>query len=76
MFDAIRARLQSLKDAPVRARELAAQRLTARCRTGHVEPTGDGLRVAVHVEQPFLSPTWAAEIDGAITDALAEGKRS
>lgn len=76
MFEAIRARLQSLMDAPVRARELAAQRLTARCRTGHVEPTGDGLRVVVHTREPFISEAWAAEIDDALVDALAEGKRS
>jgi hypothetical protein len=73
MFAALRARLQSIKEAPTRARELAAQRLTARCRTGHVEPTGDGLRVVVHREGPYVSPVWAAEIEGAIADALREG---
>lgn len=75
MFEAIRSRLRSLHEAPRRARELAAQRLTARCRTGYVEPTGDGLRVVVHTREPFVSPAWAAEIDGAIADALVEGKR-
>jgi hypothetical protein len=75
MFDALRARLRSLQDAPARARELAAERLTARCRTGHVEPTEEGLRVVAHARRPFVSDAWSAEIDGAIADALEEGKR-
>lgn len=75
MFDALRARLRSLQEAPQRARELAAQRLTDRCRTGHVEPTGDGLRAVVHVARPFVSPAWAAVIEQSIADAFREGKR-
>ena len=74
MFDALRARLQSLATASQRARELAAQRLTDRCRTGHVEPTEDGLRVVVHVRKPFVSPAWSAIIQQSIADALREKK--
>lgn len=73
MFESVRARLKRLEDAPRRARELAAARLTARCRTGHVEPAQDGLRVSVKVAKPFVSEAWAAEIDGAIKQALREG---
>jgi len=58
MFEAHYARLQSLADAPERARELAARRLSEKCRTGHVEPTADGLRVVVKVERAFVSPAW------------------
>ncbi len=70
MFDTIAIELQRLEDAPTRARELSAERLTARCKTGHVEATGDGLRVVTAPKKPFMTPEWAAEIDGAVVDAV------
>ena len=73
MFEALRRRLQSLQEAPRRARDLAARRLTARCRMGHVDATADGLRVVVNVRKPFLSRAWRAEIAMAIAEAM-EGK--
>jgi hypothetical protein len=72
MFDALRARLRKLQAAPARARELAAQRLTARCNTGHVDATSDGL--AIRTQGAFLSPEWAAVIDESIADALRESR--
>lgn len=68
MFDTLRARLQSLHGAPARARDLAAQRLTERCRKGRVEATAEGL--SVQTARPSVSPVWAAIIDGAIAEAL------
>lgn len=75
MFDALVTELQRLEDAPARARELAAERLTARCKTGRVDAAGDGLRVVVERKTPYLSPAWAAEIDGAVADAVKGGAR-
>lgn len=73
MFDTLIAELQRLEDAPARARELTAERLNARCKTGHVEATGDGLRVVVARKTPYLSPAWAAVIEGAVADAVKGG---
>lgn len=70
MFDTLRAELQRIVAAPSHARELTAARLTARCKTGHVEATGDGLRVVVAPSKPFLSEAWQAEIEGAVADAV------
>lgn len=69
MFADVYAQLQRLQDAPRRAREIAAQRLTSRCRAGRVEATATGLRVMTATRRPFLSPSWAAVIDGAVADA-------
>lgn len=73
MFEAIAAELQRLQDAPTDAAALAARRLTARCRTGHVEAAGEGLSVQVNVRKPFLSPEWAEEIERAVVDAVKGG---
>lgn len=73
MFAALRARLAELQRAPQRARELAADRITATMPKGRAAATDTGITVFSQNAKPYVGPRWTAIIQGAIADAVKGG---